>query len=122
MDLLPLRQLQLRWTPITETELLDAVAVGLLEETHYLELKGQLDSGSGGNKELARDLAQFAIDSGTLVIGVAEVNVPTRLAFVAVWSWAQGAGQLGPTATQWSSVSKQHQDSRRKRSNPCRGG
>jgi len=26
--------------------------------------------------------------------------VPTRLAFVAVWSWAQGAGQLGPTATQ----------------------
>ena len=30
----------------------------------------------------------------------AVVNVPTRLAFVAVWSWAQGAGQLGPTATQ----------------------
>jgi hypothetical protein len=26
----------------------------------------------------------------------AVVNVPTRLAFVAVWSWAQGAGQLGP--------------------------
>jgi len=30
----------------------------------------------------------------------AVVNVPTRLAFVAVWSWAQGAGQVGPTATQ----------------------
>ena len=29
----------------------------------------------------------------------AVVNVPTRLAFVAVWSWALGAGQLGPTAT-----------------------
>jgi hypothetical protein len=30
----------------------------------------------------------------------AVVNVPTRLAFVAVWSWAQVAhDQLGPTAT-----------------------
>lgn len=30
----------------------------------------------------------------------AVVNVPTGLVFVAVWSWAQGAGQLGPTVTQ----------------------
>src|SRR5664280_2460476 len=28
----------------------------------------------------------------------AVVNVPTRLAFVAVWSWALGAGKLGPAA------------------------
>lgn len=30
----------------------------------------------------------------------AVVNVPTRLAFVAVWPWARGAGRLGPQASQ----------------------
>jgi hypothetical protein len=35
-----------------------------------LDFKRELPSGKGENKELARDLAQFAIDGGVLIIGV----------------------------------------------------
>lgn len=46
---------------------------GEFEENHYLEAKEVLPLGSKGkNIELARDLAQFAIDGGALVFGVAE--------------------------------------------------
>lgn len=61
-----------RWQPASEADLQSALAGGLLEENHYLELKQQLDNGKGANKELARDLAQFAIDGGTLIIGIDE--------------------------------------------------
>jgi len=44
----------------------------LLEESHYLDLKRELGSTRSANKELARDLASFAIDGGTLLVGVAE--------------------------------------------------
>lgn len=42
------------------------------EEDHYLDFKAQLDAGAKENKELAKDLAQFALDGGSLVIGVLE--------------------------------------------------
>lgn len=61
-----------RWTPSSEAELREALANGLLEETHYLELKREISPGKGANKELARDLAQFAIDGGTLIVGIEE--------------------------------------------------
>ncbi len=61
-----------RWTPTTEADLREALSNGLLEETHYLELKRELSPGKGNNKELARDLAQFAVDGGALIIGVDE--------------------------------------------------
>lgn len=61
-----------RWTPTTEADLREALASGLLEETHYLELKREVAPGKGNNKELARDLAQFAIDGGALIVGVEE--------------------------------------------------
>lgn len=54
--------------PQSEDELRSRLESGLLEETHYLDVKREL----GGNKELARDLAQFATDSGALVFGVEE--------------------------------------------------
>lgn len=60
------------WVPRSESELGEALAAGLLEETHYLDFKALIEDGKGANKELARDLAQFAIDSGALLIGVAE--------------------------------------------------
>jgi predicted HTH transcriptional regulator len=44
---------------------------GLLEETQYLDAK-EAPSNKGDNKEMARDMASFAIDSGTLIIGIAE--------------------------------------------------
>lgn len=69
-----------RWTPSTEADLAEALANGLLEETHYLELKREVPPGKGANKELARDLAQFAIDGGTLIIGIdAPEGAPTTL-------------------------------------------
>ncbi|MFF7764182.1 AlbA family DNA-binding domain-containing protein [Streptomyces griseorubiginosus] len=61
-----------RWTPRSEGDLTAAISEGLLEETHYLDLKEKTDPGKAGNKELARDLASFAVDGGTLVIGVRE--------------------------------------------------
>ncbi len=61
-----------RWTPKSEADLDAAISGGLLEETHYLDLKEKTDPGKAGNKELARDLASFAVDGGTLVIGISE--------------------------------------------------
>jgi hypothetical protein len=61
-----------RWKPQSEEELRAAIAQGLLEETHHLDLKREVESGRGANKELARDLAQFALDGGALLIGVEE--------------------------------------------------
>lgn len=53
--------------------LAEAVEGGEFEENHYLEAKASCDLASKAAKiELARDMAQFAIDGGTLVIGVAE--------------------------------------------------
>lgn len=63
-----------RWEPSTEDDLTAALDGGLLEETHWVELKEKLDTGKGANKELARDLASFAIHGGTLIVGVAELQ------------------------------------------------
>ena len=57
-----------RWTPKTEADLQTVIDEGLLQETQYLDAKQAPSS----NKETARDLASFAIDSGTLIIGIAE--------------------------------------------------
>lgn len=61
-----------RWQPASEQDLQAALDAGLLEETKYLELKRELGSSKAANKELARDLAQFAIDGGLLIVGVDE--------------------------------------------------
>ncbi|MFI2557812.1 helix-turn-helix domain-containing protein [Nocardia farcinica] len=61
-----------QWTPRTEADLQHAIEHGLLEETHYLDLKQTLDPGKGANKKLAADIAAFALDGGTIVIGVDE--------------------------------------------------
>nr|WP_313315457.1 hypothetical protein [Dietzia maris] len=63
-----------RWSPTTEGDIESALRDGLLEETHFLDLKREIAPGRAANKELARDLAQFAIDGGTLLVGVAEVK------------------------------------------------
>jgi predicted HTH transcriptional regulator len=57
--------------PKTEADLQAAVNGGLFEESHHLDLKRAPNS-TGDNKELARDLSSFAVDGGTLIIGVQE--------------------------------------------------
>ncbi|MFJ3301291.1 hypothetical protein [Streptomyces bacillaris] len=58
-----------RWVPRSEDDLRAAIDGGLFEENHHLDLK-KAPGTKRDNRELARDLASFAIDGGTLVIGV----------------------------------------------------
>ncbi len=61
------------WQPRTEAELETAAANALLQETHHLDIKRELrQPGSGVNRELARDLASFAVDGGLIIIGIDE--------------------------------------------------
>ncbi|WP_395107598.1 helix-turn-helix domain-containing protein [Actinomadura sp. SCN-SB] len=62
---------QPRWTPTSEADIKAALDGGLIGESHYLDLK-EVPSTKGDNKESARDMASFAIDSGTLIVGIAE--------------------------------------------------
>lgn len=62
-----------RWEPRTEDDLQAAIHGGLIEESNRLEVKRPLELKSkSANKELARDLAMFAPDGGTVIIGIAE--------------------------------------------------
>jgi Schlafen, AlbA_2 len=69
------------WLPNDETQLRDALDQGLLKERHTLDFKSALPPGRGANKELAKDLAQFAIDGGVLVVGVDDNDktIPPKL-------------------------------------------
>lgn len=69
-----------RWLPTTEQDITTALEQGLLSETHWLELKRELPSGRGSNKELARDLASLAVDGGALIIGLEELDDDTVIA------------------------------------------
>lgn len=63
----------------TEEDLESLAQNGLLEETHWLDLKRELGTGNSANKELAKDIAAFALDGGTILIGVDEDTSPPRL-------------------------------------------
>jgi hypothetical protein len=58
------------WLPDSEDRLREMLSQGLLFERHTIDFKRELDHGKGANKEHARDMAQFAIDGGVLIIGV----------------------------------------------------
>lgn len=58
-----------RWEPKDLDELRSCVESGGASETRFCEFKQQLPS---NNKEVAKKLAGFAIEGGSLVIGVAE--------------------------------------------------
>ncbi|WP_246183116.1 AlbA family DNA-binding domain-containing protein [Mycolicibacterium grossiae] len=62
----------------TEEELQRLALNGLLEETHWLDLKRELGSGNAANKDLAKDIAAFALDGGTILIGVDEGHHSAR--------------------------------------------
>jgi hypothetical protein len=65
------------FSTIDETAIARLIDEQLIAETHYREFKRELPSGAGPNKELARDVASFAIDGGQLVIGIEE-DKPSR--------------------------------------------
>lgn len=66
--------LRRHWEPHDEAELLRAFADGLLEERNWCDIKRELGESKGANAELARDLASFAVDGGTLVVGLDEAK------------------------------------------------
>lgn len=64
-----------RWTPAGWSNVVEAAAGGLLDESHWVDLKQELPAGKRTlNTELAQDLASFAVDGGLLVIGVEDHN------------------------------------------------
>jgi len=84
-----------RWVPDDEAAIAAAAQSGLLAETHYLDLKAAIPGGSGKNRELARDIASFAIDGGALIVGVAErQDGPPELAPVELAGLAERVEQV----------------------------
>jgi len=64
-----------QWTPAGWSDVVEAAAGGLLDESHWVDLKQELPAGKRThNTELAQDLASFAVDGGLLVIGVEDHN------------------------------------------------
>jgi hypothetical protein len=64
-----------RWTPATWADVVEAAAGGLIDETHWVDLKQELPAGKAtANTDLAKDLASLAVDGGLLVIGVEDHN------------------------------------------------
>ncbi len=61
-----------RWTPRTEADIRQAIADGILEESHWWDAKREISLSKGANRRLAADLAAFAIDGGSLLIGLEE--------------------------------------------------
>lgn len=80
--------------PRTEEELQQLTDNGLLEETHWLDLKRELGSGNSANRDLAKDVAAFALDGGTILIGVDEDTSPPRLWPVPVEGLAERIEQV----------------------------
>lgn len=63
----------------SESDITAAVDAGLLAESHFLELKREIKSGKAENRETARDLASLAVDGGTLIVGLTEVDNTIQL-------------------------------------------
>lgn len=74
MDSIYLSPAQARLPLSTERDVVAALEDGLLEESHFLDFKREVKAGKAQNKETARDLAQFAIDGGTVLVGIDELG------------------------------------------------
>ncbi|MEU7525464.1 ATP-binding protein [Saccharothrix sp. NPDC042600] len=60
-----------RWRPATWADVKEAASGGLLDESHWVDLKQELPAGKAtANTDVAKDLASLAVDGGLLVIGV----------------------------------------------------
>ncbi|MCK5752453.1 MAG: ATP-binding protein, partial [Mycobacterium sp.] len=90
----PANALPADWDPRTEEELLRCARNGLLEETHRLDIKRELEPGNSANKKLANDIAAFSLDGGTIVIGVDEDTSPPNLSPVPLDGLAERIEQI----------------------------
>jgi len=64
-----------RWTPTAWSDVVEAAAGGLLDESHCVDLKQELPAGKAKhNTNLGKDLASLAVDGGLLVIGVEDAD------------------------------------------------
>ncbi|MEU4526104.1 ATP-binding protein [Amycolatopsis sp. NPDC024027] len=62
---------QKRWTPASWTDVVEAAKGGLLDESHWVDLKREVAAGKASvNTDLAKDLASLAVDGGLLIIGI----------------------------------------------------
>ncbi len=61
-----------RWEPKNEAEIELAIKENALAESHALDLKREFGLTDRARKEMACDLASFAVDGGALLVGVAE--------------------------------------------------
>lgn len=60
-----------RFSPSEWSDIVSAAADGILDESHWVELKKALPPKSAGaNTEVARDLASLSVDGGVLVVGI----------------------------------------------------
>jgi hypothetical protein len=59
-----------RWTAAQWSDVVEAAAGGLLDESHWVDLKEKLPPGRTHNTDLAVDLASLAVHGGMIVIGV----------------------------------------------------
>ena len=60
------------WRPETLEELRSFIDNGVARESRRIEFKSEIPNTRSGNRTLARQLAAFAIEGGSIVIGVAE--------------------------------------------------
>ncbi|WP_433952872.1 AlbA family DNA-binding domain-containing protein [Curtobacterium flaccumfaciens] len=60
------------WNPTREDDIRTLLETVDFDESHHLDVKASIGSSPRARKDTAKDLAAFAIDGGTLVIGVGE--------------------------------------------------
>lgn len=67
------------WNPVSEDELRRAADDDVLVESNHLDLKRQIDKGRSANRDLAKDIAAFALDGGMILVGLDEDTSPPSL-------------------------------------------
>ncbi|OHU66164.1 hypothetical protein BKG85_02780 [Mycobacteroides chelonae] len=82
------------WQPRTLAEVQSAIENGLLEENHFLDLKRELSSAQSATRDIAKDIAAFAIDGGLILVGVDE-GPPVTINPVQLNGLAERVEQIG---------------------------
>ncbi|MEZ0362638.1 helix-turn-helix domain-containing protein [Mycobacterium sp. pUA109] len=82
------------WRPTTLEEVETAIKNGLVEENHFLDLKRELSSAQSATRDIAKDIAAFAIDGGLVLIGVDE-GPPVAINPISLNGLAERVEQVG---------------------------
>jgi hypothetical protein len=82
------------WRPTSLEQVQTAINNGLLEESHFLDLKRELSSAQSATRDIAKDVAAFAIDGGLILIGVDE-GPPVTINPISLNGLAERVEQIG---------------------------